>query len=76
MATAEINKFIDSLQFMSDSSEALVKNINNFHHLESDVQNDNIKLLKKKGIYAYDYMNSRDKFNETKLPSNHYFLAN
>ena len=47
-------RFIDSLQFISDSLEALVKNINNFYHLESDIKNDNIKLLKKKGIYLYD----------------------
>ena len=53
---------------MSDNLESLVKNINNFYHLESDIKNENINLLKKKGIYPYDYMNSWDKFNEIKLP--------
>ena len=41
-------RFIDSLQFMSDSLESLVKNINNFYHLESDIRNENINLLKRK----------------------------
>ena len=29
-------RFIDSLQFMTDSLESLVKNIDDFYHLESD----------------------------------------
>ena len=68
-------RFIDSLQFMSDSLESLVENINNFYHLESAIRNENINLLKKKGIYPYDYMNSWDKFNETKLPSESLFFS-
>ena len=62
---------------MSDSLESLVKNINIyninihiiFYPLESDIKNENINLLKQIGIYPYDYMNSWDNFNETKLPS-------
>ena len=68
-------RFIDSLQFMSDSLESLVKNINNFYHLESDIKNENINLLKQKGIYPYVYMNSCDKFNEIKLPSKSLFFS-
>ena len=68
-------RFIDSLQFMSDSLESLVKNINNIYHLKSDIINENINLLKQKGIYPYDYMNSWDKFNETKLPPKSLFLG-
>ena len=67
-------RFIDSLQFMSDSLESLVKNINNFYHLEPDIKNENINLLKQKGIYPYDYLNSWDKFNEIKLPPKSLFF--
>ena len=68
-------KFMDSLQFMSDSLESLVKNIINFYHLETDIKNENVNLLKQKGIYPNDYMNSWDKFNETKLPPKSLFFS-
>ena len=68
-------RFIDSLQFMGDRIENLVKNINNFYHLETDIKNKNINLLKQKGIHPYDYMNSWDKFNETKLPPKSLFFS-
>ena len=58
---------IANLQLMSDSQESLFKIINIFYHLESYIKNENINLLKQKGIYPYDYMNSWDKFDEIKL---------
>ena len=67
-------RFIDSLKFMNDSLEPLVKN-NKIFYLESDIKNDNINLLKQKGIYPYDYMNSWEKFNETKLPPKSLFFS-
>ena len=67
-------RLINSLQFMRDSLESLVKNINNFYLLETDIKNENINLLKQKGIYPYDYMNYWDKFNETKLPPKSLFF--
>ena len=60
---------------MGDRIENLVKNINNFYHLETDIKNKNINLLKQKGIHPYDYMNSWDKFNETKLPPKSLFFS-
>ena len=63
------------MQVISDSLEGLVKNINNFYHLETDITNENINLLKQKGIYPYNYMNSWDKFNEIKLPSKSLFFS-
>ena len=68
-------RFIDSVQFMSDSLESIVKNFNNFYHLETDIKNENINLLKQKGMYPYDYMNSWDKLNETKLPPKSLFFS-
>ena len=46
-------RFIDSLQFMNKPLDRLVKNTNNFYHLESEITNNN-NLLKKKGTYPYD----------------------
>ena len=34
---------------------------------------DNFKLLLRKGVYPYEYMDSFDKFKETQLPSNESF---
>ena len=47
--------------------DRLVKNTKNFYHLESEI-NSNNNLVKNKGVYPYDYMDSRDRFNETQLP--------
>ena len=33
-----------------------------------------LNLLTDKGVYPYDYMNSWEKFDETKLPKKEYFL--
>ena len=34
-----------------------------------------LNLLTDKGVYSYDYMNSWDKFDETKLPKKEYFYS-
>ena len=67
-------RFIDSLQFMNESQNSLVKNTNNFYHLESEITNNN-NLLKKKGIYPYDYRDSWNRFNETQLPHKSVFFS-
>ena len=69
-------RFIDSLQFMCESLENLVKNIKKFCHLETDIENDNLNLLKQKGIYPYDYMDSWDKLMKQCYHQNLHFLAN
>jgi hypothetical protein len=66
-------KFIDSAQFMNESLEKLVESLNNdinkFNNLKSVFNNVNdCKLLTRKGIYPYDYMNSFSKFDEEQLP--------
>ena len=59
---------------MNKSLDRLVKNTNNFYHLESEITNNN-NLLKKKGTYPYDYMDSRDRLNETQWPHNSLFFS-
>lgn len=64
-------KFIDSLQFLNSSLDVLSRNLNDdeFIHLSNEFHNaDLLKLLKRKGIYPYDYMDSFLKYEENCLP--------
>ena len=65
---------LDSFAFMSSSLDTLAKNLlkdgtSNFKHtLTNDLNNDQIELIVKKGVYPYEYMNSFDRFKEAQLP--------
>ena len=65
-------RFTDSLKFMSSSLDSLVNNLacgGNYHFLGFEEYNENqYKLLTKKGIYPYEYITDWDNFKETKLP--------
>jgi len=71
-------RFIDSYRFMSSSLDALIKNLN-------PEQYKNLKkfysvprkfdLLKRKGVYPYDYVDSVDKLTETALPPKEAFYS-
>ena len=64
--------FIDSFQFMSSSLDKLVSNLPNdaFKYTSSEIKSDRkLNLIKRKGVYPYDYMDSFKKFNETELPN-------
>ena len=64
-------RFIDSFKFMSISLDSLVNNLarggGKFFGFEEYNENQ-YKLLIRKGIYPYEYMTNWDKFKETKLP--------
>ena len=64
-------RFIDSLKFMSSSLDSLVNNLacrgDEFLGFE-DYNESQYKLLIRKGIYPYEYMDDWDKFAETTLP--------
>ena len=36
---------------------------------------ENLEILKQKGAYPYEYMNSFERFNEEKLPARKYFFS-
>ena len=68
-------QFIDSLLFMNESLDTLVKNlkgkdndINNLIHTKMHF-NENTSLMSRKGVYPYDYVNNDDVFNDTQLPT-------
>ena len=62
--------FIDSMQFMNSSLDALVYNLsdNDFKYLLQEFSGDLLELVKQKGVYPYEYMDSFNKCSENKLP--------
>ena len=69
--------FIDSFQFMSLSLEKLVKNLpaDAFKYTGQVFQKKEFEFMTKKGVYPYDYMDSFEKFEETKLPNKEDFFS-
>ena len=69
--------FIDSMQFMNCSLDKLVKNLvdKDFKYLVEEFGTENLKLLKQKGAYPDEYMNSFKRFNEDKLCVRKYFYC-
>ena len=69
--------FIDSFQFMASSFEKLVDNLpeDTFKCTSQEFKDEKFTLMTKKVVYAYDYTDSFDKFNETKLPSKNDFYS-
>ena len=64
--------FIDSFSFMSQSLDRLSSNLsdNAFIYSKEAFPNDNeFRLIKKKGVYPYDYTDSFQRFSETSLPA-------
>ena len=72
-------KFIDSFKFMSSSLDSLVNNLAKGDHKFwgfEEYSDKQCELLIRKGIYPYEYIDSWDKFNETRLPSKDSFYSN
>ena len=69
--------FKDSLKFMSSSLGALVNNLpkDAFKNLLKYFTPKQAEILKQKGFYPYEYMNSKEKFNDTKLPPREAFYS-
>ena len=69
--------FIDSMKFMNSNLDKLVKNLSDedFKYLVEEFSSENLELLKQKGAYPYEYMNSFERFNEEKLPAKKYFYS-
>lgn len=66
-----LQRFFKDLPKLSKNSikdNIFIKNL-------SKISNNKIKLLSKKGVYPYEYVDSFDKFDETKLPSKDEFYS-
>ena len=63
---------------MSTSLDKLVGNLPEeaFTNLEKYYTGDKLTLVKRKGVYPYEYMDSLERFEETKLPPKEAFYSN
>ena len=69
--------FKDSLKFMSSSLGALVNNLpkNGFKNISKYYTPEEVELIKQKGFYPYEFMDTEEKFNNTKLPPREAFYS-
>ena len=64
----------NNVYFLNNSLDNLVKKLggNDFYHLSQEFDANVLVLLKKKGIFSYDYWDSFESFKEG-LPNKHKF---
>ena len=69
--------FLDSFQFMSSSLDNLVKNLPDeaFKYTQQEFKKEQFNLMKQKGVYPYDHMDSFQKFEKTELPTKEQFYS-
>ena len=70
-------RFIDSFKFMATSLDSLVNNLPEeaFNNLEKYYTGNKLSLVKRKGVYPYEYMDSLERFKENKLPPKESFYS-
>ena len=69
--------FKDSMKFLKSSVKALVNNLpkDGFNNLEKYFTTEQIKLLKQKGFYPYEYMDSIEKLKDPTPPPQQAFFS-
>ena len=76
--TFPINKhFIGSMQFMNSSLDASVNKLshNGFKHFSHEFSDNLLGLVKQKGVYPYEYMDSFKKFSYKQLSDRPKFFS-
>ena len=70
-------RFIDSFKFMAASLDSLVNNLpeDAFNNLKKYYTGDKLSLVKRKGVYPYEYMDTLERLKETKLPPREAFYS-
>ena len=70
-------RFIDSFRFMSTSLSKLVNNLPEtaFQNVGKYYTKEKLDLIKRKGVYPYEYMDSIKRFKETRLPPKESFYS-
>ena len=73
-------RFIDSFRFMASSLDKLASYLENLPILEKSFKQDGfsfeqIMLLKREGVFPYDYISSFEKLNEPNIPSKDDFFS-
>ena len=69
--------FIDSMQFMNSNLDTLVMNLsdNDFKYSSQEFNGDLFELVRQKGMYPYENMDSFKKFVDDKLPDRCNFFS-
>ena len=69
--------FLNSFHFMSSSLGRLAANLSAdaFKYTSHAFQGEKLALVKQKGVYPFDYMESEEKFNDQRLPSKDDFYS-
>ena len=70
--------FIDSFSFMSQSLDRLSSNLSDnafFYSKKAFPNDDQFRIIKRKGVYPYDYMDSFQRFSEKSLPAREDFYS-
>ena len=70
-------RFLDSCKFMASSLDKLSNNLDKeqFTNLNSMYKGEQLELIKCKGVYPYDYLDSLDRLAETQLPPKEAFYS-
>ena len=70
-------RFIDSFKFMASSLDKLTANLDeaSFQCVKKFFHSEQFDLVRRKGVYPYDYVNSITKLSETKLPPQEKFYS-
>ena len=70
-------RFIDSFKFMAASLDSLVNNLpeDALNNLKKYYTDDELSLVKRKGVYPYEYMDALERFKEIKLPPKEAFYS-
>ena len=58
------------MSFLDSSLGKLASNLSDFKYLSSIFSEEKLELVKKKGVYPYEYIDSFKRFKEDKLPDN------
>jgi hypothetical protein len=70
-------RFLDSFRFMASSLDALSKNLEDEQcgEMAKHYGGEQFQLLRKKGVYPYEYIDSIERLDETKLPPKEAFYS-
>ena len=70
-------RFIDSFKFMASSLDRLVANLDEsaLQCVQRLFSGEQFDLVRRKGVYPYDYVDSITKLSETKLPPQEHFYS-
>ena len=70
-------QFIDSLQFMNSSLEKLAANLQTKDLIISgrNLSDEKLSLLRRKGVYPYEYVDKLERFDEPSLPPKEAFYS-